>query len=726
MFVRSDDELDRLLRDIAVPIELAARLKGITIPSDDELDDELCGVIMPESLCLALHGIPEDDELDGELTEVAAPYSLRSLVLLKTPGQRWREVSRWLMQATVAAALFLAVSATLFTSGAAFLSSRFLPQNTDPQWIVLTNAAETWNGEQTAPPTIEEGNGWTPDEAVLVASLPEVDVPSGAATLLPNWDESLSPVAPTGAVAQWQTLLRHGLRPWDDVVLLRWGLLGAPQYAEDELPELTRIRLPNRSGIELPLVPGNDRRFWLKENIFPPIDPAGHAKLAQLEIPLNTSSAALDLTETALAAGKLPNPDDIRAEQFMAALESRFPKAPVGRLALTVQGAPSPFGPSDALLLHVGAQAGKLRRQTSQPTHLVIAIDTSASMARGRKLEMVRQAVEQAHRQLGQRDYLSLVAFDEEVVCRVEHLSSAQRDEIHDQLRDLLPRGGTNLAAGLQSAAAVSLTEPAALAGVPHRRRLVLITDSRAAMPDDTAEKIAQVLTLISDEGVGLDVLDVSGRSTPDPLLQHWTQQLAGTYRSVTARKQLYASLVESLAGHNPAVASEAKVKLVFDPKVVAAYRLIGHETNLLAQVVPVAPDAQLLPEECSSALLEIWLKPGASASAELGQAIVSWKDPRTGAKQDQKVKLDRKAFASSFSETPLSFQTVAVAAEIAEQFRGSRETLRTAGLFSNQQARNNAGTIKTAIRPWSTIRQEPDVRRLLSALEQLEKIRGR
>jgi Ca-activated chloride channel family protein len=727
MHIRSDDELDRLLREIAVPGELAARLKGITIPSDDELDEQLCGVIMPESICMALHAIPGDEGLDNELQEVAAPYSLRSQLQFKTPDQRWREASRWLLQGTVAALLFLAVSATLFTSGAAFLTSVFPPKDSEPQWVVLASGPETWSGEQIDSPAIEEGGRWSPDEAVLVSTTQEVEVPKGGEMLLPNWDESLVPTAPTGAVAQWQSLLRHGLRPWDDVVLLRWGLLGAPQYAEDELPELTRIRLPSRSGLELPAVTrGYDRRFWLKEGIFPPVDPSGHAKLVQLDIPLNTSSAALDLTETALAAGKLPNPDEIRAEQFMAALESRFPKAPVGKLALSVQGAPSPFGPSDSLLLHVGAQAGKLRRLSPQPTHLVIAIDTSASMARGRKLEMVRQAVEQAHRQLGPRDFLSLVAFDEEVVCRVEHLSAAQRDDLHDQLNDLLPRGGTNLAAGLQSAAAASLNEPAALAGISHRRRLVLITDSRAAMPDDTAEKIAEVLTLISEEGVGLDVLDVSGRSTPDPLLQHWTQQLAGTYRSIASRKQLYASLVESLAGHNPAVASEATVRIKFEPKVVAAYRLIGHETNMLAQVMAVAPDAQLLPEECAGALVEVWLKPGVSPSEALGDVIISWKNPHTGTKESQKLKLDRKVFASSFSETPLSFQTAAVAAEIAEQFRGSREALRTAGLFSNLQNRNNAATIKTAIRSWSTIRQEPDVRRLLTALEQLEKIRGR
>jgi hypothetical protein len=334
-------------------------------------------------------------------------------------------------------------------------------------------------------------------------------------------------------------------------------------------------------------------------------------------------------------------------------------------------------------------------------------------------MDMVRQAVQQAHRQLSAKDALSLVAFEEGVVCRVEHLRVNQQQELREQLLELMPHGGTNLAAGLQTAASVALTQPAAEQN--YRTRLVLITDSRAAMPDDTTTKISEVMTLIRDNGVSLDVFDVSGRSQPDPLLAEFTQDLGGSYRTIHSRQQLFASLVESLAGHSPAVAAEAKLTIRFNKDTVAAYRLLGHEPNLLAVVVPASVDAQLLPEEAAGALLEVWFKSNAPAS-DLGQVSVTWKDPHNNARQEHKTTILRSHFAASFGETPASLQTAAVAAEIAEQLRGSREALRRENLLATQ-GRNNAATIRLAIRPWSlTLRQEPDLHRLLLLLDQLEK----
>lgn len=721
-----DDRLDALLRDLAAPASLAARLKEITTPTDDELDQLLCGVAMPEELTLHLHAIPDDELLADELQDVEPPFALRGQVQLATPAEQWARTSRQLSRLAVAACLFLAVSATLLTSTAAYLSSVYPPAE-EPQWVVVKSQPATLQAEFVA--VSEPDNCWPSEEPEALAPSTELialTAPAAETMLLDSADETER--RPTGPIAEYFASLRAGMRPMDDVVLLKWGLLGAPQYSEDDLPELIRVLQQSRSGLEWPLVRGYDRRFWLKEGINPPIAPDANAKLQQLEVPLNTSTATLESAAAALASGRLPDRDEVRVEHFLASLESRFPAAPRGQLALHVQGAPSPFGTSDAYLLQLGVQAGKLRQHVKLPTHLVVAIDVSASMARGGRIEMVRSAVQQAHRQMSAKDALSLIAFEEAVVCRVEHLRVNQEADLRQQLLDLLPRGGTNLAAGLQTAASVALTPP----GTPgnqaaeqnYRTRLVLITDSRATMPADTTQKIGEVLTLIGENGVGLDVFDVSGRSQPDPLLEEFTKDLGGSYRAIASRQQLFASLVESLTGHSPAVAAEAKLKIQFNKETVAAYRLLGHEPNLLAAVVPAAVDAQLLPEEASGALLEVWLKK--SGSTDLGQVSVMWKDPQTGARQERKTAITRGQFAASFGETPASLQTAAVAAEIAEQLRGSREALRRENLLTTQ-GRNSVASVRSVIRPWSLLlRLEPDLHRLLTMLDQLEKARGR
>lgn len=719
-----DDRLDALLRGIAAPQSLAARLKELTNPADDELDDLLRGVAMPEHLTLQLHAIPEDELIESELLDVHAPFTLKGEVQLASPDDRWRETTRWLAQSSVAALLFVTVSATLLTTLAAYLTS-VRPPPGEPQWQVIASAPGTWEGELEKVAELIKPQ-LPPEETFPVATQLVSLPPVNETGLLDAVDEPFLPVSFAGPIGQSRQLVQSG-RAYDDTMLLRWGLLGAPQYAEDELPELVRVALPNRSGLELPIARGYDRWFLLKEGIFPPISPAADAKLQQLEIPLTTSTASLDLAAAALAAGRLPKADDLRVEHFLAGLEARFPSAPRGQLALQVQGSPSPFGASDAWLLQLGVQTGKLRRLSKQPAHLVIAVDISASMGRGGRMEMVRHAINQAHGQLVPGDALSLIAFDEEVVCRVEHLTSTQGSELRDQLRDLLPRGGTNLAAGLQTAASVALTEPPTATSSNYRTRLVLITDSRASMPDDTTEKIREVLTLTGEQNVGFDVLDVSGRTSPDPLLESLTVKLSGSYRAISSRQQLYASLVESLAGHTPAVASEAQLRIKFNKDTVAAYRLLGHEPNLVAAVVPASVDAQLLPEEASNTLLEVWFKESSkdSLAANLGTVSLAWKDPHTGERREKKLPLQRGLFASSFGETPASFQTAAVAAEIAEQLRGSREALQRAELIKGT-TRHNANAIRLAIRPWSlTLRQEPDLARLLTLVDQMEKARA-
>lgn len=723
--VPDDSRLDALLRDVAVPEGLAARLKGVAIPTDDELDDLVRGLAMPEDLSFRLHSIPDDELLDSELREVSPPLTLRDRVLLPLPADRLRVWQRFGGRMSLAAALFIAVSVTLFSTAAAFLASVF-PRATEPRWVAVETAPRPWQASVAAPAADEiDPRDVLPPAAQSVAM--SVDLSSSEPQLDEYWDESLKAQAVAGPVAQWQSLVRGGMQPWEDVVLLRWGVLGAPQYSQDELPDLVRVQLQPRSGLELPPVRGYDRRFMLREGVFPPITPAAHPQLQQLVIPLGTSTASLDLAQAALETGKLPSGDEIRAEHFVAALEPRFPEAPRGQLSLNIQGGPSPFGPSEARLLHLGVQAGKLRQQSKRPTHLVVALDLSASMARGGRLDMVRRSLVQTHRQLTGRDALSLVAFEETVVCRAEHLLAPQGEELHNQLRELLPRGGTNLAAGLQAAVSVALTDPETVGPGKqddYRTRLVLITDSRAAMPDDTADKIVQVLTLAGAEGVEFDVLDVSGRSQPDPLLEQLTQDLSGSYRAISSHQQLYASLVESLAGHGPAVALEATLQVSFNPKVVSAYRLIGHEPNLLAQVMPATTDARLLPEEAASSLLEIWFT--GQTNTNVGNVIVSWKDPQTSKRLQKQLPLTSDMFVYSWEQMPASFQTAAIAAEFAEQLRGSRESLRQENLVPSQ-GRNNVATIRRAMRPWSsTQRQEPDLQRLLGLLDRFEKVRGR
>src|SRR5690606_19748862 len=93
-----------------------------------------------------------------------------------------------------------------------------------------------------------------------------------------------------GPVGQWASLSHGGLRMMDDVVLMKFGVLGSPQYASDALPELETPWIAAPRGIEPPLVRGYDRIFFLKNRLFPAISPGANPELQTLRAPISVDT----------------------------------------------------------------------------------------------------------------------------------------------------------------------------------------------------------------------------------------------------------------------------------------------------------------------------------------------------------------------------------------------------------------------------------------------------
>jgi Ca-activated chloride channel family protein len=366
-------------------------------------------------------------------------------------------------------------------------------------------------------------------------------------------------------------------------------------------------------------------------------------------------------------------------------------------------------------LLLVGVQAGGLAHRPQAATHLVIALDLSYSMSRGGRLEIVQRGISRLLDQLGARDRLSLVVFGEEVTHVVEAATRDDAASIRILLDDLTPRGGTNLAAGLQRAASLAMTD---VAGSAAARRLVLVTDSEATMPGDVRRGIDQMLGDARELGVRLDVLDVSQRSLVDPTLQSWAFDLQGDVRPIADARQMQRSLLEALSGGEPTIAREARLKLHFNPQTVAAYRLVGHESNSLADLTPATLEAELTAGESAAALVEVWFQPG--DGDDLGYAELTWNDPAGGPTQRVRQRFSRLQFAPSLTEAPVPLVQAALAAEVGEVLRGSEGVMRQAGIRPAAQ-RGLAAVLEVADSANPQLRQRPDMQRLLRIVRQLK-----
>lgn len=710
-----DPQLDAQLRDVPLPRGLVARLKSSLVPTDEQLDVRLREVELPAAILSQLREIPGHEPMDGRLREVAVPFE----IVWRARRDSWRTKLRRVVlrfaDLATALLLFLGTTVALTALAGAIVASVYpqaLPRD-EPAFVVASNPPVELESTATAP-------------SIQFVSIPP---PAAAATgpALAGADERTvfdvePPEVPQqrdgGPVTQWFTSLARGAKPMDNVVLARWGILGYPQFGEELTPALESPRLPRAVGIELPIVRGYDRAFAIRSGVFPPISPAAHPALAEVSLPLVSRTDSWDLVRNQVQQGRWPAPSLVRTEEFLAAVNYRFPPASPGELAIRAAAGPSVFGPAGTGLLQIAAVAGELPRHEGQANHLVLAIDISASMLRGGRMELVRQAVDRLLDHLGPHDRLSLVVFHEEVLYEVERAAAAEGDAMRRLLAELHPARGTDLAEGLQRAVALAWGQNAEPSNAA---RIVLITDSHVAMSPAAQAKVTEMIQASAARGTQLLVLDVGDQPEEDEVLASWAEMMHGDVRRPRSVEQAAWLLVETLYGQSALLAREARLTVRFNTQAVAAYRLIGHEANAMAAIRPASLAAELRAGEVATALLEIWFQP--NDENEVGQVRLTWRDPSSGHEQQRTQRISRIQFAPTWEQSPLSLQQAAIAAQTAELLRGSRVFLRELG-----QAPQGKGDLaelrETANRAHPRLAERPDFRHWIDFLDQLSNVR--
>lgn len=715
-----NSDLDAQLRDVPLPEGFMARLRQSFELTDERLDEELRGVATPSILLTRLKDIPADERLDSAL-RLHAP-SL-PVVWQSKPVSLQSRARKWLFRVSdlaVAAALFLVFNLALWgIAGGVVSSARRLPteQETSPFVLVYNGPLDiqseliSFQSEEPGPEalTLETESDAERKTREFAAREAAESIYTVSA---PEWDET--PRDLPGS--QWQSAVAAGMQPFTDVVLLRYGVLGSPQSADETLPELETPRSPAAAGIEPPPVRGYDRGFFLRHHVHPPISPVASPELAEIAVPLVTSTQSFQEVQRRMTQGRWPAASDVRVEDFLAAMDYRFPPPAAGTLGIRTAAGPSVFGPAGTGLVQIAVQAGGLNASDQTPVHLILALDWSASMARGSRIDAMRQGIRRTMEQLGPEDRVSLVIFQDEVVEMVEGAAQADTEAITRLLQRIEPRGGTDLALGMQQAAAL------ALAGVGGtRQRIVLLTDSRVSLPASVKQSMRSVLTLAANAGARLEVLDLEGQSVPDPGLVEWAALLHGDVRSAQSGSEVYWRLLEAVKDSSSVIASETKLRIRFNPRAVAAYRLIGHDANALASIRPATVETELRAGEVATALFEIWFQP--EDLDDVAQVELTWKNPATRESQQLSQRISRVQFAASSGEMPLSLQQAALAAETAEQLRGSRDALRELKITPVGNWQGVGSLIAAARQAHPKLQQRADFQAYLDFLVRLEKL---
>lgn len=702
------ESLDAQLRQVPVPTELLVRLRGIATWNDAELDHQLRAVPVPAGLVARVQQAVADEHLDERLRAVPLPAHVLPRVRQVSARRRRSPWVQW----ALAASLLLVVGTGYYGTMAGVMAT-LRPRGVDAWTLLVIDEGPL---DLVSPPEVE---------VAIVAGPPVAEDSGLPETLLAEEpDEPWHVLAGTSEPGPAGRLFRDLHRqwdPWENWLLARWSVLGSAHRGFESLPELETVSAPLARGSEVPLTRAVDREFLYSRGTLPPVLVSVDAAARVVTPPLSTETASFHDAQRQIAAGRWPDAQTVRVEDFLAAMPYRLAPVAPGQLALRTAAGPAVFNAGAQGLLQVAVAAGPPRRQAVPATHVTVALDVSSSLAGGQRLAFVQQGLERLVPQLGPEDRFSLLLFDEEVRHVVEEAEAADAAALWRIFDRLRPAGGVDLGAGLQQAVAAALESDA---GGATARRLVLVTASHGALTQTAADRLHPLVAAAHAQGLRLDVLDLSGEAEADPRLTRLAQAAGGHGRCVRSVADIRWALLETVTGEASLVATEARLQVAFNPKTVAAYRLIGHESLALGGLLPTAVTADVRVGEEATALFELWLYP--QGEEELAVATLQWTDPRTGEpRRLPPQRISTLQFATSFEGSPLPLQAAALAAEAGEILRQSYTfELPLPGVYRfRPKPRTLQEVLQMAHQVSSPLAERPEFQRFLAILNQASRL---
>lgn len=316
--------------------------------------------------------------------------------------------------------------------------------------------------------------------------------------------------------------------------------------------------------------------------------PDKEANATQLvaEQPVSTFSADVDTASYAfvrrqLTSGRLPPPQAVRVEEMVNYFPYHYaaPKARTEPFAVTTEVMPSPWKAGNQLL-HVAVRGFDLQQAERPPLNLVLLIDVSGSMGGPDRLPLLQQGLRLFAEQLRENDRVSIVTYANGTQVALEPTLGRDKQKIVDALDGLRASGGTAGGDGLQRAYALAERhrDPKAV------NRVILATDGDFNIGITDPKQLERFIADKRKSGVYLSVFGVGTGNLNDALIQRLTQSGNGNAAYIDSLLEARKAMQEELGSTMFPIANDVKMQVEFNPKQVAAYRLIGYETRMLAR----------------------------------------------------------------------------------------------------------------------------------------------
>ncbi len=399
----------------------------------------------------------------------------------------------------------------------------------------------------------------------------------------------------------------------------------------------------------------------------PPLIPQAEVQSAENSFStfsLNVSDVAFKLAAASLEKGQMPDPGTMRSEEFINAFDYRDPEPPAGvPVAFAWERAQYPFA-QNRDLLRFSLKTAATGREAGKPLNLVLLLDSSGSMERADRVQIIHEALRVLAGQLQAQDKLSIVTFARTPHLWVDGIPGNQATQAVEQVSGITPEGGTNLEEAMNLAYATALRHYLAN-GV---NRVVLLTDGAANLGDVEPASLKQKVEANRKQGIALDCFGIGWEGFNDDLLEELSRNGDGRYGFINTPEEASSEFARQLAGALNVAASDVKVQVEFNPKRVTAWRQIGYAKHQLTKEQfrdNTVDAAEIAASEAGNALYTIEVNP--KGEGPLATVHIRYKLPGTSDYREYDWPVPYAGNAVSLEQASSAMRLAATAAAFSE-----------------------------------------------------------
>jgi Ca-activated chloride channel homolog len=397
---------------------------------------------------------------------------------------------------------------------------------------------------------------------------------------------------------------------------------------------------------------------------------------------LDVDTASYDYAKRTITDGRLPDPAQVRPEEFVNAFDQDYPQPAGDGIAVQADGAALPpwpnagggryAGPASvdaaARLLRVGLQTRSEAFGQRADANLTFVVDVSGSMREPGRLDLVQDALHTLIDELRDTDAVAIVAYSTTARVIRPMTPVYEKADLHQAVDELSFEDSTNLEAGLVKGYEVART--GFREGVANR--VILLSDGLANTGATTPEAILSKVRENAGKDIALLCVGV-GREYGDALMERLADDGDGFAVYVQQVEQARRLFVDRLPGTLSVRARDAKVQVRFNPATVAGHRLIGYENRAVADEDfrnNAADGGELGPGHSVTALYVVHLRP--DAFGPVATATARWQAPQSGVADEASAMVEVADLQTPYVASSPRLRQDYVAATFAEHLRGA------------------------------------------------------